>query len=133
VYQFNKGDYLTWWEDGGISQQEQGYLQFVVNELETETKWMEAVAVDSEIVPARFEFETKTQESYLDSSEFTTREDSSYAPIKRDSSTTGANDGDTSALYGKYMLAKMFFAVSTYQKLVNVITKFRVSPRLKTK
>jgi len=133
LYEHNIGDYLTWYDNGSTSQTEEGYLTGVINDLD-DTKYFEAISVKSEIVPYKFEFETKNHISYLDETEFTTREDLYYAPIKRDSTVTvdnptGLNNLATSMLYGKYLYATMKFEVATYQELIYFLTKFRIAPR----
>jgi len=133
IYQHDKGSYLTWYLNAGVSQTEKAFIEGVINQLPEETKWYEAMGVDSEIVPNRFEFATKQHQSFLTQSEFTSREDSFFSPIKKDSTTSGINSSNTTALFGKYLKAKMFFDINIYQKLSNFIVKFRVSARIKSK
>ncbi len=133
IYQHNKGNYLTWYLHNGVSQTEQGYIEGVINRDDESTKWMDSIAVDSEITPERFDFATKNHASFLTSSEFEMYEDSFFGPVKEDSTTTGINDGNTTLLFGKYMLAKMYFAVGVYQKLTNFIVKYTIGTPFKNK
>ena len=138
VYENDKDSYLIWYDDTTTKQQEEGDITGVINKGYPETKWYEAIGVDSDIVPKRFEFATKTQESYLNDTEFETREDSHFSPLKEDSTITatnplGLNDSNTSLLFGKWVKVKMFFEIGVYQKLLDFNIKFRVSPRTKNK
>lgn len=133
IYLHNKGKFLWWYEDAGVKQTERAYIEGVINAMPEETKNFEAIGVDSEITPIRFEFKTKQHQSFLTQGEFTTREDSSFSPIKKDSTTSGINSSNTSTLFGKFLKAKMFFEIDTYQKLSNFIIKFRINARIKSK
>jgi hypothetical protein len=133
IYQHNKGDYLTWYLDNGVSQQEKGHIEGVVNAIPDEVKWYEAVASDSIVVPDSMELSTTDQESFLIDTEFKVRERNFYSPIKQDSTNNGVNDGGTSLLYDEWLKVKMFFKVNTYQALKDLTIKFRLSPRLKSK
>ncbi len=134
VFQHDKGEYLTWYDAGhGGVQTAQGYIEGVVNAIDDEVKWCKAIAVDSAIVPKRIEFSNTNQESYLDQAEFTTRLRNYYSPIKKDSTNTGVNDGNTSTIYDNYLKVKTFFQVGVYQALKSVTVKFTISPRLKNR
>ncbi len=133
VYEHNQGDYLTWYLHSGVSQTEQGFITGVMNAIEGETKWAEAIASTSLLIPARMEFANTTQESFLTSGEFTTRNRDHYSPIKQDSTGIGVNDSGTSLLYDEWLKVKMFFTVGVYQTLKDLTIKFRVSPRYKSK
>jgi hypothetical protein len=126
IYKHDIGNYCIWYDEGVA---EDGYLEGVVNEYADEVKWAQAIRVQSDIVPERLEFKTIDQESYLDAAEFRTRERHHDAPIKRDSTTSLVNDGDTSRLYGNWLKVKMYFEKGVYQKLFNFIVKFRISAR----
>lgn len=130
IYIHDKGEYCVWYNDDATEQAVDGYIEGVVNAQPDTTKWFEAMLINSEVSPYRFDFTTKTQESFLTASEFFAREGAYMAPIKMDSTGLIVNDSDTSRLYGKYMKARMTFRVRIYQKLVDFIIKFRNSVRL---
>ncbi|KKM04903.1 hypothetical protein LCGC14_1759540, partial [marine sediment metagenome] len=125
----NKGDYCSWY-DGEL--EEDGYIIPLVNKYSDEKKNYAAMRAISDIVPERIDFTTKRQISFLTSSEFETREDEHDAAIKEDSTLTGQNDGDTGLLYGKYLKVKFTFKKKVYQKLTDLIIKFRVKARIST-
>lgn len=126
----NKGDYCSWY-DGEV--EEDGYIIPLVNKYSDEKKNFAALRAISEIVPERMDFTTQRQISFLTSSEFETREDEHDAPIKEDSTLTGENDGDTGLLWGKYLKVKFTFKKKVYQKLTDIIVKFRVKARISIK
>lgn len=130
VYQHNTGSYCSFYN---AAIQENGYVEGVINEYPDEVKWAEAMRVQSEVVPYRFEFTNQTQQSFLTTSEFETFERYHESSIKEDSTTSGVNDGDTSLLYGNWLKCKMYFQVGVYQKLYNFIVKFRISSRISNK
>ncbi len=126
VFQHNKGNYCSWYDEGV---EEDGFIEGVINEYPDEVKWPTAMRAQADIVPTRFEFTTYSQESFLTESEFETFERYHESAIKEDSTGTDINDGDTSLLYGNWLKCKMFFQVGVYQKLYNLIVKFRISSR----
>lgn len=131
IYLHNTGTELVWYDDGSTSQQEEGYLEGVINKNEEITKWYSAIDVDSQITPKRFDFKTKNHVSFLTEPEFENREDGSFSPIKCDSTATPTvNDNDITLLYGRWLKAKMTFEVGVYQKLIGFIVKFRNGARM---
>ncbi len=136
VYEHNQGDYLTWYLDSSVAQEEEGYIEAVINKYEDQSKWYGPIGVDSEIVPERIDFATRNHVSYLEDTEFEEFEESFFSPIKGDSTVTadnptGLNDLDTSLLWGKYMKAKFVFAVGVYQKLSSFVVNFQISNLVK--
>ncbi len=130
VYRHNKGDYCSWY---GGTLEEDGYVEAVVNKHYKEIKYYIALRAISEIVPSIMNFITKNHVSYLAGSDFETTEDKHDSAIKNDSTSSGLNDQDTSQLWGNYLRVKMTFKKKVYQKLVNLIVKFRISARVSTK
>ena len=126
-YIHNKGKYCSWY-DGEV--EEDGFIEMVVNKYSDEKKNYAAIRAISDEVPERIDFATRRQKSFLTSSEFETREDEHDAPIKEDSTLTGKNDGDTGLLYGKFLKIKFTFKKKIYQKLTDLIVKFRVKARI---
>ncbi len=123
--------FLSWYEQFGSVQEENGFIEPAINKSEEITKWWTAVDVDCEKTPYRFDFKTKNHVSFLTTGEFEDREDGSYSPIKCDSTATPlVNDNETTLLFGRWLKAKMFFEVGVYQKLTSLIVKFRASSRL---
>jgi hypothetical protein len=67
----------------------------------------------------------------LDVADYDYREDLYYSTIKNHEVTPGVNTADTSRLWGRWLKIRMNLKTSTGgQKLINIISKFRVSPRL---
>ncbi len=205
VYLFNEGDFLSWWDGQLLAD---GFLEPVISKAKNENNWWEAIKVNSEIAPDRFDFETKKHFTFLGGPEFETREDFSLSPIKEDtivvtitsltfvifgtatvtvtsalahglsvgmfvliknvegvagvegvfevinvpsittflyvtpsaSGTYIANSGnwssnalDTGLLNGQFLLMRMYFKQGQFQKLVSIITKYRISPRFSDK
>lgn len=126
----NKGGYCSWY--GGALEVD-GFIEGVINKYSDEKKNYAAMRSISDIAPERIDFTTKTQKSFLTSSEFETREDEHDSSIKEDSTATGLNDGDTGLLFGKYLKVKFVFKKKTYQKLNDLIIKFRIKARLSVK
>jgi len=76
-------------------------------------------------------FTTKNHSSFLDVADYDYREDLYYSPIKNHEVTPGVNTADTSRLWGRWLKIRMNLKTSSGgQKLINIISKFRVSPRL---
>ena len=130
VYTHDKGDFTSWY-DGEV--EEDANIEGVINKHTEEEKWMEAIKVNSDIVPKRIEFETSKHKSFLNDTEFETREGFHFSSIKEDSTINGKNDGDTSLLHGKFLKIKFIFEKKISQKLFNFVVKFRISPRLTAK
>lgn len=113
------------------------YIEMVMNYDPNMSKIFEAVQVNSEEVPTNgpqikaMTFETSNHISFLDTSDFELREDFYYSTIKNDSTGTGINTNDTSRLFGRWLKFRVNLTnASKLQKLINVIVKFRPSPRL---
>jgi hypothetical protein len=97
------------------------------------SKNFEAIQVNSEESPSGIDFFTKNHKSYLDETEWETREDYYYSTIKNDILTAplGTPVENTSRLWGKWIKIKMYLESSeNKQKLVNFIVKFRPMSRL---
>lgn len=135
IYKHDEGIYLTWYDDGVTSQTSQGYIEGVINGDGDDVKWYEALQVQSDLVPKRIELKTSNGLiSYLDDTEFETRENVHLAPIKEDSTVSvqnplGLNNVNTSLLYGHWQKTKFIFDTATYQSLINIVCKYRISPR----
>lgn len=129
IYEANAGTELTWYTESAISQTADGFIEGVINKTNEQQKTFISIDIDSDAVPARMEFNTKLQETYLLSSEFEQNDESFYSDIKEDSTVTvtnplGLNSLDTGLMSGKYLKAKFFFAVAVYNRLVNLIINY---------
>jgi hypothetical protein len=109
----------------------------VMNYEPNATKIFEAIQVSCEKAPASLSlarsvfFNTKNHSSFLDASDLELREDFYYSTIKNHEVTPGVNDADTSRLWGRWLKIKFNLKNLTGgQKLINLIAKFRLSPRL---
>lgn len=112
-------------------------IQMVMNYEPNATKIFEAIQVSCEKAPASLSlarsvfFNTKNHSSFLDASDLELREDFYYSTIKNHEVTPGVNDADTSRLWGRWLKIKFNLKNLTGgQKLINLIAKFRLSPRL---
>ena len=112
-------------------------IQMVMNYEPNTTKIFEAIQVACEKAPGSSSlahsvfFNTKNHSSFLDASDLELREDFYYSTIKNHEVTPGVNDADTSRLWGRWLKIKFNLKNLTGgQKLINLITKFRLSPRL---
>lgn len=112
-------------------------IEMVMNYEPNITKSFEATQVACEKAPSNSAlshvayFTTKNHTSFLDVADYDYREDFYYSPIKNHEVTPGVNTADTSKLWGRWIKIKMNLKTSSGgQKLINIISKFRVSPRL---
>lgn len=133
IYKHNAGEYCVWYDDGSDEQAVDGYIEGPLNKQSDNVKWFSALRANTEIVPYRMDFTTKTQESFLTQSEFRSREGTYDSSIKMDSTGLAANDAETSRLYGKWLKVKITFQARFYQSLIDVIVKFRNSVRYPNK
>jgi hypothetical protein len=133
IYQHDIGDYCSWYDDGTTVQEQDGHIEAVIAAVPDNVKWWEALRVDTEISPFRFDFKNRTQESFLTAGEIEEEEGYYQSSIKEDSTVTATNDGDTSLLYSKWLKVKMTFEKLVYQRLTSLIIKFRPSVRLANK
>jgi len=124
IYMHDLGNEMTFYGnafDGSITP--------VLNYEPNVIKIFEAIQVVSDIIPYRLDFTTENHTSFLNQSDFTTREDFHYSPILNNA-VAGVVTGDSSRLYGKYLEIKFTFQNGTYQRWFNCIVKLRLSPRL---
>lgn len=130
IFEANTGTELTFFPSGSHpSQTEDGFIEAVINKGSEQAKTFISVDVDSDVTPDKMDFTTTTQKTFLTSSEFEQNEGSFYSDVKEDSTVTatnptGLNSLDTGLMSGKYMKAKFYFAVATYNRLVNFIINF---------
>ena len=130
-YLENFGDYNTWYssEEGELA--EDGFIIPVINYNSDVIKKFSALYVDSEVAPDRVEFFTPEHESFLVLSDFESREGMWVSTIKNDILTApnGINDGDTSRLFGRYLLVKVFFSPKKFQSLRNIRVRLQFNSR----
>jgi hypothetical protein len=130
-YLENFGDYNTWYssEEGELA--EDGFVIPVINYNSDVIKKFSALYVDSEVAPDRVEFFTPEHESFLVLSDFESREGMWVSTIKNDILTApnGINDGDTSRLFGRYLLVKVFFSPKKFQSLRNIRVRLQFNSR----
>jgi hypothetical protein len=130
-YLENFGDYNTWYssEEGELA--EDGFIIPAINYNSDVNKTFSALYVDSEFAPERVEFFTPEHESFLVLSDFESREGMWVSTIKNDILTApnGINDGDTSRLFGRYLLVKVFFSPKKFQSLRNIRIRLQFNSR----
>ena len=130
VYVHRVGETGVWWEESeGAGLVEDGYQEVVFNELPSEVKRYYAINVSSDESPDRIEFETEHHESYLNDDEFEDFEGMWRSPIKEDSTTTGVNDGDTSILFGRYLLSRIKIFARSLNTIREAVVKTAPRPR----
>jgi hypothetical protein len=124
IYVHDKTGYATYYGNT--------YEPFVTSVLNWEpnvTKYYEAVQSVSDLAPYKILFATSAHQSDLEDTDFETREDYHYAAIQN-TGVPGSTTGDTSRLFGRYLLSTFVFENNVYQRLNNYIVKVRPSPRL---
>jgi hypothetical protein len=112
------------------TQIEDAHLTPVVNLQAVISKIFEAQQYLIDEPPYRVDYTTPDHISYLDEDEFEQRNGLFVAPVKNDSTSNGLNSGDTSRLYGKWMLNKVAMRYLLYNKLFNFTTKVRYLHRM---
>lgn len=88
-----------------------------------------ALQANTNVVPDRIDFTTRDHTSFLTSSDFEEREDYFYSTIKNNA-VAGVVTGDSSRLFGRYLLIKLNFDTAVDQRLINFIVKIREKNRL---
>jgi hypothetical protein len=113
---------------------EDGYIEQVVNETQGNPVKDIAIQFDTKITPFRVDFNNDVQKSYLYLSDrWKSLQGIFYSPIKNDSTNTGLNSGNTSALFGRYLKIKFTFQSAIAQKLHNFAVKVRFINRKRNK
>lgn len=128
-YLENFGDYNTWYSSEMGELAEDGFIIPVINYNSDVIKKFSALYVDSEVAPDRVEFFTPEHESFLVLSDFESREGMWVSTIKNDTIPTGNNDDDTSRLFGRYLLVKVFFSPKKFQSLRNIRVRLQFNSR----
>ena len=80
--------------------------------------------------PYRTDYTTPDHISFLEQDEFEQRDGFYVAPIKNDSTSNSINSGDTSRLYGRWMLNKVTMRLLLFNKIFNFTTKVRYMSRM---
>jgi hypothetical protein len=125
----NFGDYNTWYSSEMGELAEDGFIIPVINYNSDTVKKFSALYVDSDFAPDRVEFFTPEHESFLVLSDFESREGMWVSTIKNDTLPTGNNDDDTSRLFGRYLLVKVFFSPKKFQSLRNIRVRLQFNSR----
>jgi hypothetical protein len=128
-YLENFGDYNTWYSSEMGELAEDGFIIPVINYNSDVVKKFSALYVDSEVAPDRVEFFTPEHKSFLVLSDFESREGMWVSTIKNDTIPTGNNDDDTSRLFGRYLLVKVFFSPKKFQSLRNIRVRLQFNSR----
>ena len=128
-YLENFGDYNTWYYSEMGELAEDGFIIPAINYNSDTVKKFSALYVDSEVAPDRVEFFTPEHESFLVLSDFESREGMWVSTIKNDTLPTGNNDDDTSRLFGRYLLVKVFFSPKKFQSLRNIRVRLQFNSR----
>ena len=119
-YVANIGEELVWWDE----LTDDGYVEMVVNHDETSNKMWEAIWATSDAVPDRVEFETETQATFMEAANFTPTPSGFTAPIRNNTIGTGENDGNTTRLWGRWLITRFFFYPSRPNRLLSTVVKY---------
>jgi len=120
MYKHNDGDYLSWY-DGNL--EEDGYIQFVDNQMPSELKKYTNIQVESLEKPYLCDFENETQFSQLTENDFEGVKQIWRSPIKNEITGSGTNDDATSQMIDTYIKIKFYFEKKVKQRLLNILTK----------
>lgn len=122
VYVHDSGSAMSWYDE---ELEEQGYIEFVTNDLPSIYKKFEAVFAEAVVPPVRVEYETEEQESFVVNTEFTSSNNMHRAPIKYNSKVSGVNDAsNTGGVFGTWLISRVFFGVNISQRILSFVTKF---------
>jgi hypothetical protein len=81
--------------------------------------------VYSELVPHQIEVRTEDNQTFIISSDFTSRLSQWDAPIFNDTPDIAGRLNDTGGIFGTYVRVKFIFAPQQPQRLVNMVLKFK--------
>jgi hypothetical protein len=100
----------------------EGYIEMVVNQDPNTSKRFISTQWATNDAPHIVEYRTDKQKTTQLREEFETREDFHYCTIFNDE-LTGSKTSDTTALWGRWVKVKMYFAMKEYNKLFNFVIK----------
>lgn len=132
LYEHNEGELLVWYRNDlgtPIEQAVNGEINMPTNYEPQSNKHIHAVWFNCLIVPQRIDFSTNNQTSFLLYSDFEYRKEEFTSTVKNSVDVNGANDQDTSPLYGTYLFTKFTFIPRVYQRLVGYIVKLSIRNR----
>jgi len=121
AYVHDNGSPMSWYDE---ELEEQGYIEFVTNDLPSTYKKFEAVFSEAEQPPVRVEYETAEHESFVVANEFTSSNGIHRAPIKNNSKNSGLNNSSTGGIFGMWLISRVFFSVNISQRILSFVTKF---------
>lgn len=135
MYMSDTGVACNWYDIMGVGQQENGYIQWVYNDINVQDKRFMAISVDTELVPYTMNFETSLHESYLLSTDFMADRDSWISPIKNDTLTSPDSTpyNRSSYLFGRYLETELIFQFGQQQSMWAANLKYSPQSRLLNK
>lgn len=125
VYKRNSGVPLVFFDYFGDNKQVFGAVESVFNADPNIQKKASALRVYSELVPHQIEVRTEDNQTFIISSDFTSRLDQWDAPIFNDTPDIAGRLNDTGGIFGTYVRVKFIFAPQQPQRLVNMVLKFK--------
>ncbi len=123
LYLHDDGDITNYYGEGY-----QASITAVMNRDPNMGKIFEATQWVSDIQPFRVEFTTKNHTSFLVEDDFRYREDFYYSTIKNNA-VAGVVTGNSSRLWGKYLVSKFIYETGVRQNLLNFVVKYRLQNR----
>lgn len=135
MYEADRGIILTWDDDGSTVLTAPSHFDAVINEPKVIRKSYVALRFYSDIPPDRIEMTTTDHITYMDASDFETRENEHECEVYNDATVTavglngaepnpgGLNTLDTSKLFGHYAIVRVI--MTQYNKVNTFITKVR--------
>lgn len=133
TYEHLRGDYCVWYGDGVTELAERWRIDGMsCNEQSNVNKSAKAMMWQTQLVPDRIEIETKNYSTFMVAADCERIEDQWKVAIKNDTRTspTGANDGDTSTIFGSYVEVGISGPPRVFQLFDNFILKVRAVSRL---
>lgn len=127
LYLNNVGGYAKWYDLEGLSQSEDGFIEWVFNPDLMLIKQYLGLVFNSDIVPYKVELSTPDHSSFLLAADFEQQIDEFFAAIKNDTITSSdgaSNDQDTSRLWGQRLTVQFYFQKQVWQSLREVTLKW---------
>jgi hypothetical protein len=125
VHKRNSGTPLVFFDYFGDNKQVFGAVESVFNLDPNIQKKASALRVYSELVPYQIEVRTEDNQTFMVSSDFTSRLDQWDVPIFNDTPDIAGRRNDTGGIFGTYVRVKFIFAPQQPQRLVNMVLKFK--------
>ena len=84
-----------------------------------------ALRVNSELVPSQIEVRSENGQTFMIDSDFQGRLDQWDSPVLNNTPDIAGRKNDTGGIFGKYIRVKFIFAPLQFQRLINIVLKFK--------